>query len=154
MQLHEADRERDDCKADDAIVAAWVALTRAQRGTIGRVEARLKEAGFPPLSWYDALWELEKVGPCGMRPFELERAMLFEQYNLSRLADRLEKAGLVERGACPGDRRGQVLRATEAGQKLRREMWKVYAEAIQEAVGARLSAEDARTLAELLGKLE
>ena len=139
---------------DETAVAAWIGLSRAQRASQGRIEARLKAEKLPPLSWYDALWELEKAGEAGLRPFELERALLFEQYNLSRLADRLAKAELIERGACPEDRRGQVLRISAAGRELRRRMWEVYSRAIEEAVGARLSGAEAASLAALLRKLE
>jgi DNA-binding MarR family transcriptional regulator len=139
---------------DKATTAAWVGLMRAQRLAMACVEARLKEAELPPLSWYDALWELEKAGEEGLRPFELERALLFEQYNLSRLADRLAGAGLISRCACPEDRRGQVLRITDEGRKLRGKMWDVYGKAIEKAIGCRLSAEEAETLAALLKKLE
>jgi DNA-binding MarR family transcriptional regulator len=139
---------------DKATTAAWIGLMRAQRLVMGRVEARLKAAELPPLSWYDALWELEKAGEEGLRPFELEKALLFEQYNLWRLADRLVSAGLIHRCVCPDDRRGQVLRVTEEGRALRREMWKVYGDAIEDAMGCRLSAEEAETLAALLNKLE
>jgi DNA-binding MarR family transcriptional regulator len=35
--------------------------------------------------------------------------MLLAQYNLSRLLDRIERAGLVERRACEDDGRGQLV---------------------------------------------
>lgn len=139
---------------DEAMVAAWIALGRAQRQATARVEARLKAANLPPLSWYDALWELEKAGEEGLRPRELERAMLFEQYNLSRLADRLNKAGLLDRCACPEDRRGQVLRVSAEGRALRRRMWVIYSQAIEEAIGSRLTAQEAQALSSVLKKLE
>jgi DNA-binding MarR family transcriptional regulator len=142
-----------DGKPDEATEAAWIGLARAQRVATANIEARLKAAGLPPLSWYDALWELERAGEAGLRPFELERALLFEQYNLSRLADRLEKAGLIARRAVEADRRGQLLTITLAGRDLRRRMWAVYAPAIQDAVGNRLAAGEAATLAALLKKL-
>lgn len=138
---------------DDKTVAAWIALARAARLATAHIEQRLKEADMPPLSWYDALWELEKAGDCGLRPFELEKALLFEQYNLSRLADRLVGAGLVERGACPEDKRGLKLRISAEGRALRRAMWEVYGAAIEETVGARLTGSEAERLAELLKKL-
>ena len=141
-------------KPDEATTSAWIALMRAQRRAMSLVEARLKEAELPPLSWYDALWELEKAGQQGLRPFELERALLFEQYNLSRLAERLVSAGLVERCECPNDRRGQVLKITPEGRALRDRMWAVYGHAIAKVVGARLGAGEAEALAALLRKLD
>jgi DNA-binding MarR family transcriptional regulator len=142
-----------DRQPDDTTIAAWIGLSRAQRVATASIEARLKAAGFPPLAWYDALWELERADGEGLRPFELERVLLFEQYNLSRLIDRLEKAGLVARRACPDDKRGQVLAITPEGVKLRRDMWGVYGPAIEAAVGAKLDAGEAKALAGLLAKL-
>ncbi len=138
---------------DSSIVDAWIALVQSQKVAVARVEARLKAAGLPALTWYDALWELEKAGEAGLRPFELERALLFEQYNLSRLVDRLEKAGLVDRAPCPDDGRGQMLKISDAGRVLRARMWQTYSSAIDEAVGARLSNDEADRLATLLKKL-
>ena len=136
-----------------ARVRAWIALNRAWTRVSGRVETRLKQAGHPPLAWYDALWELEKVGEGGLRPFELEHALLFEQYNLSRLVERLVRAGLVERRPCADDRRGHVLAITADGLAVRARIWGVYAPAIEAAVGARLSRDEAVSLARLLARI-
>ena len=71
-----------------AIIKAWGRLIRAERTVVGRIEAELKGAGFPSLRWYDVLLELKR-GPEGrLTPGEIEEAVLFEQYNLSRLLDR------------------------------------------------------------------
>lgn len=138
----------------EAAERAWIALMRAQHAAASRIEARLKAAGMPPLAWYDALWELERAGAPGLRPVALERRMLLPQYGLSRLLARLEAEGLVARCPAPGDGRGVIVTATAKGRALRRRMWRAYGPAIAESVGARLSAEEARTLASLLAKLE
>ena len=140
-------------KPGEAVIRAWARLTRAQQRAQGEIEAALKAAGLPPLSWYDVLLETERAGKDGLRPFELERAMLLAQYNLSRLVDRLAAAGLVERRPCDDDGRGHKVAVTEAGRAMRRRMWPVYARAIEQAVGRRLTARQARTLGELLGPL-
>lgn len=140
-------------RPSDNVVLAWARLIRAQHAALSHVEAALKAADLPPLSWYDALLELERVGRSGMRPFELERHLLLPQYGLSRLIGRLESAGYLERLPCEEDGRGQLLRVTKSGRGLRRRMWRVYAKAIQQAVGAHLSEAEAGRLAELLGKL-
>jgi DNA-binding MarR family transcriptional regulator len=137
----------------EAATAAWIALVRAQHAILGAVEAELKRAGFPPLAWYDALLELRRAGPAGLRPYVLEGAMLLAQYNLSRLVDRLAAAGHVRKEPCPEDGRGHVLRITESGRALLRAMWPVYAAAIQRHLGAKLSEAEAGTLAALLRRL-
>jgi len=140
-------------KPTRTVVRAWARLVKAQRAALAAVERALKDAGQPPLAWYDALLELEKAGERGLRPFELERAMLLEQYNLSRLLARMEGTGLIERAVCPEDGRGQVVRISEKGKALRREMWPVYARAIESAVGARLDSKDVEALDAILGRL-
>jgi DNA-binding MarR family transcriptional regulator len=137
----------------ETVIRAWARLVRAQRVALEHVERELKAADLPPLAWYDVLLELERSAPAGLRPFELEEKLLLAQYNLSRLLDRIERAGFVERRACEDDGRGQRLSITPAGKAARRRMWEVYSRAIQAAVGARLSAEEAARLDELLGAL-
>ena len=136
-----------------AIIKAWGRLIRTGRTVAGRIEAELKGAGFPPLAWYDVLLELKR-GPEGrLTPREIEGAVLFEQYNLSRLLDRMEAEGLVRRIPYPGDRRRQWIEITEEGRALQWRMWSVYGPAIDRFVGAKLTEKEAGQLAALLLKL-
>ena len=137
----------------DAVVDAWIALMRAQQAALLKIERAFREAGLPPHSWYDALWELDRAGDAGLRPFEIERQMLIAQSNISRLIDRLEERGYVQRYRCESDRRGQHIVITPAGREMRKRMWPTYAEAITEAVGQHLSERDARIMAGLLERL-
>src|SRR4051812_33998597 len=102
-------------KPTDAAVAAWVRLIRAEREVRTQIETDLKEAGFPSLPWYDVLLELRRAPDGRLTPRELERHLLFEQYNLSRLLDRMEAEGLVRRIPFPGDKRRQLVEITEEG---------------------------------------
>ena len=136
----------------DAAVTAWVSLVRASRHVLGAVEADLKKAGFPPLGWYDVLLELRRA-EAPLRPLELEGRLLLAQSNVSRLVDRLEAAGYVERQPCEEDGRGQVVALTGAGRDLLKRMWPAYRAAIQRRVGAKLPGDRASRLAGLLGDL-
>ena len=137
----------------EAVIRAWTRLNRAQQATLSAVEAELEDAGFPPLGWYDVLLELSRVDDGCMRPFALEQKLLLAQYNLSRLLDRLEKAGYVHRKSCPEDGRGQVVVLTSSGRALVKRMWPAYRAAIARHVGARLNEDEAVRLGVLLGKL-
>ena len=137
----------------DAKIEAWTRLVRAGQSVLSAVEADLKAAGFPPLAWYDALLELNRAEGDGLRPFELQQRMLLAQYNLSRLADRLEAAGYVERRPCEEDGRGHVVVITRQGRALLRRMWPAYAAAIEAHLGAKLSDQEAAALSRTLGKL-
>jgi DNA-binding MarR family transcriptional regulator len=141
------------CILSEEAATAWARLVRVSQVVLSRVEADLKAAGFPPLSWYDALLELERAKPEGLRPYQLQERMLLAQYNLSRLTDRLKKAGYIEREECPKDGRGQVLKVTEKGCALLRSMWLVYRRAIVAHFADKLDANETAALALTLMKL-
>ncbi len=130
---------------------AWARLLRAADLAEQHCANTLRAAGFPPPEWYDVLLALERGG--AQRPRCLQAALGTEQYALSRLLDRIVRAELVTRTPCPDDARGHTLDLTEAGQAMRKAMWPVYAEAIEDALGGRLDEESRATLASLLGPL-
>lgn len=136
----------------ETVVRTWARLTKAQQRALDSIERALKAAKLPPLAWYDVLLELERAGG-SLRPFELEGEMLLAQYNLSRLIDRMQEAGYVERRALKEDRRGQAIVITAAGKTLRRRMWSIHGPAIQAAIGDHLSPKQVDMLSALLGAL-
>ena len=140
-------------KPSDSVISAWIALMRAQQTTLLKIERAFRDAKLPAHSWYDVLWELERAGSKGLRPYEIERQILIAQSNISRLIDRLEEAGYVERRPCEADGRGQVVVITTTGVAIRKRMWPVYASAINEAVGVKVSEREASALATFLSKL-
>jgi DNA-binding MarR family transcriptional regulator len=137
----------------DPVFTAWARLLRAQTHLLNAVERELKQAGLPPLGWYDVLLELSRPGVEGLRPVELEKLLLLAQYNLSRLLDRLEKAGLIERRAVEDDGRGQRVVVTAAGRDLRERMWPLYRDAVRRHFAAKLSDQEIGALARTLGKI-
>jgi DNA-binding MarR family transcriptional regulator len=138
----------------EAVVQAWARLVKAQHRVLGAVEADLKKAGFPPLGWYDVLLALRRSQDKGLRHLEIEAQLLLAQHNVSRLVDRLESAGLVERRPVAEDGRGQLVTITSNGRDLLRRMWPVYRSAITRHVGRKLGGEtQAQALAGLLGLL-
>jgi DNA-binding MarR family transcriptional regulator len=134
-------------------VAAWTRIIRASRSVVGAIEGDVKEAGFPPLSWYDVLLELSRAPDGRLSPGDLESRTLFAQYNLSRLVDRLEAEKLVRRVSYPGDKRRHFVEITGGGTALRETMWPIYAAAIERRLGALLSEEEAGMLAKLLDRI-
>ena len=135
------------------MVRAWARLMKTQQVLLEQIDVKLKQANLPPLAWYDVLLELKRRGTAGLRPSELQHEMLLAQYNLSRLLDRIELAGHIVRRRCEHDGRGQVVVITRSGETLVRRMWPVYARFLRDSIGAPLSDKEARSLAEVLGKL-
>lgn len=153
MQLQVAFGTVMAAQSSDDVQLAWANLVRSGSAVMQRVENELKSRGFPPIAWYDVLWELEKTPEGRLPQGETQARVLLAQYNFVRLLDRLETAGLVRRVACQNDGRSNVLHLTEAGRELRRAMWSVYDAAIARHVGAQLSPDEAVQLANLLSKL-
>ncbi|MDJ0740626.1 MAG: MarR family winged helix-turn-helix transcriptional regulator [Gammaproteobacteria bacterium] len=137
----------------DTTVEAWTAMVSASRRVLERVEGALKAAGLPPLSWYDALLEIERAGKPGIRPFALRERLLLPQYGTSRLIDRIERDGLIEKLACDDDGRGFLVRITAEGRRVRRRMWPVYGKVLAEGFENTASAEQLETLARLCRRI-
>lgn len=136
-----------------SITRVWVRLMCAQRDVLAAIEGDLKAAGLPPLGWYDVLLELTRATEGRLRPFEIERRTLMAQYNLSRLLDRLEDKGLVQREPFGDDGRGRWVGITEEGRATQKRMWAVYSKALHDHVGNKLDDSSADTLSDLLAKL-
>lgn len=135
---------------DNQTIEAWINLVRAYHLTFSNVESALKDADFPSLSWYDVLLELDRVGADGLRPFELQAKVLLPQYGVSRLIARIENAGYLERVSCDNDGRGQHLKITKSGKTLRKKMWRVYGEVLQNKIGQKITEKQATELAATL----
>ncbi|MDW5316150.1 MarR family winged helix-turn-helix transcriptional regulator [Rhizobium sp. PL01] len=136
-----------------SVTRAWVRLMRAQQIVLDAIEQDLKVAELPPLGWYDVLLELARADDGRLRPYEMEQRTLLAQHNLSRLLDRMEKTGLVQREVFSEDGRGRWVMITEAGRAMQARMWRVYAPAIQRHLGDKLDEAQADQLAELLAAL-
>ena len=129
---------------------SWGMLLRAHDKATARVSARVEAAGGLPLDWYGVLLMLEYAPSGRLRVGELVRQVTLSASGLTRLIDRIEAAGLVERHSCPSDRRTFEVVLTPKGREAREQSWPLHAHAVAEEFGARLSDEEAEQLAELL----
>jgi len=137
-------------QAPDPKGHAWALLLSAQARLTAGIEADLARAGLPPLAWYDVLWELEKAAGGRLRMHQLAGRIVLSRSNLSRLADRLEEAGLIAREDCPDDGRGYDLAITRAGRAMRKKIWPVYEDGIERLFSRHVTLDEARAMAEAL----
>ena len=134
-------------------VSAWARLIRVEQALLQKVEQDLKDADLPPLDWYDVLLELDRAADGRLRHRDLHPRLLLAKYNLSRLIDRLEAAGLVHREPSADDARGADIAITAKGRELRRRMWPIYAAAIDRHFASRLSERQIGQLSRVLEAL-
>jgi len=88
----------------------------------------------------------------GVRLSELAEVLQITPRSATEVADGLQERGLVERAADPADRRAVLLRPTETGRRVHREVDQARA-AESEELFARLSVEDRAALGRILRTL-
>jgi len=137
---------------DDPKSHAWALLLSAQATLIEKIEAALAQAKLPPLAWYDVLRELEKAEGGSLRMHELAGRIVLSRSNLTRLADRLEDAKLIERTHTRHDRRGYDCVVTRAGLAMRKKMSPVYKAEIERLFSRHVTVEEARTIGVALAR--
>jgi len=143
----------EDGYPTDEETALWVAINRAQQSVYRSMDSVLKTNKLPPLRWYDVLWSIERAGRSGIRPFEMERTLIFEQSNLSRLLRRMIDEGLIEETQDQNDKRGKIINITASGLMVRRKMWTVYGPLIHLHMREVCERYDADFVASVLTKL-
>jgi DNA-binding MarR family transcriptional regulator len=88
-----------------------------------------------------------------MRMAELAAKVIVSRSNVTRLADRLEEAGLVVRMSCPQDGRSTYCVITDKGRAMRARMWTVYRRQIERLFGQHLAAREAEEMASMFERI-
>ena len=130
----------------------WESLFRAQVAVMRRLQSGPAFRNLA-VNEYDVLFTLSRCPSGWLRLNELNDNVLLSQSSLSRLVDRLEKRGLVERTPAPDDGRGVLLKLTEEGAALQKEIGREHVRDIAELVGPALTAAEQRELLRLTEKL-
>jgi DNA-binding MarR family transcriptional regulator len=97
-------------------LAAWRGLLKVHSATIAELDAELEQEHGMPLSSYEVLLHLHDAPDCSLRMGQLAERLFLSRSGLTRLIDRLVRAGLVERAECESDRRGSYARLTAEGR--------------------------------------
>jgi DNA-binding MarR family transcriptional regulator len=126
---------------------AWRGVLNAHAAVIERAERALAETGLPPLAWYDVLWAVRRAPGRRARMAELAEGLTVSRGGLTKLADRLEGAGLLRREAADDDGRGVYAIITGAGEEMLRRMWDVYSRVLRETLVDAMDAGEAGTIA-------
>jgi DNA-binding MarR family transcriptional regulator len=133
--------------------SVWALFLTAHAVLTEQIETRLAAAELPPLAWYDVLWALERADSQRLRMSELATQVVLSRSNLTRLVDRLEQAGLVDRQRSEDDRRGAFAVLTPEGRAMRKGMWPVYQAAIKELFEDVVSDTEAAAMGRALRRL-
>ncbi len=133
-------------------LALWQDFLRAHAQVSDRIEDDLQErAGFP-VTWYDVLFHLSEAPKGKMRMLDLADKVRFSRSGLTRLVDRIEHAGYIEREPDPQDRRGVAAVLTAAGRQARRRAAPTYARCVDRYFVGALTRADQKALRTVLRK--
>ncbi|MFI0424404.1 MarR family winged helix-turn-helix transcriptional regulator [Spongiactinospora sp. 9N601] len=115
------------------------------------------EAGLAPLNVsmaeYSVLSLLGEAGEKGMRMSDLAERRLMSTGGFTRLADRLEQRGLIERRRSAADGRGFDVTLTTEGRALLRKAWRQQYQDLHRLFFDRLDDDDLRALAGIWDRL-
>jgi DNA-binding MarR family transcriptional regulator len=131
---------------------AWRAVVTSHAAVTDRVQKALTAADLPPLSWFELLLAIERSPTGRPRMSELAEWLTLSRGGITKLVDRLEQAGYIERLSCSDDRRSLQAELTGPGKEMLEEMRAVYEVELGRHLSA-LSAEEAELITAALGKV-
>ena len=129
---------------------AWRALMELHATIVDAIERQLHDGGAVPIAWFEVLLRLSRTPDASMRMQDLAGVLLLSRSGVTRLADRLETAGLIERRTCATDRRGTLAVLTDAGREAIERAQPLVHGALDEHFARHVSKADARSLRSIL----
>jgi len=127
-------------------LSAWRLFIKTHSQIIENIEMDLAEQKRVPLTTYDVLIELFEAPNRKLRLGDLKQKVILSKSGLTRLLDRLEREGLIQREKSEEDRRGAYAILTAEGEKQLRQAWPIYARGIKRYFAALLSDEEVQAL--------
>jgi DNA-binding MarR family transcriptional regulator len=115
---------------------AWGDFLAAHAALEPILNRELEAACGLPLRWLDVLAQLHATPHKRLSMTELANAVLLSKSGLTRLVDRIEEAGLVQRASAPGDRRSLLIVLTPSGEKTLKRAVPIHEDGIRRHFGA------------------
>jgi len=138
---------------DRTYIDAWRSLAGATSALATRIELAFAAEELPPLAWYEILDGLSVAPEQSLRMGELAELLPISKGGMTKMVDRIVANGLVERRACPTDRRVSYVALTDAGIETLDRMRPIYEQQIEEHLAGALSREEAAALTTALGPI-
>ncbi len=151
MRAMDTSRPRDH--ADEQGMQAWTRFLQAHAAVSRRLESELQGECDISLAEYEALLHLSVAQDGRMRMSELASSLLLSRSGVTRLVDRLEAGGAVERRTCPSDARGSFAAITDVGRARLRVATPVHLRGVREHFLGRIPTDEVDPLARTLGRL-
>jgi DNA-binding MarR family transcriptional regulator len=128
-------------------LAAWRGLLRVHSALVKALDAELVAGHDLPLSSYEVLINLQAAPGRRRRMAELADSVLLSRSGMTRLVDRLEREGLLERDTCTSDGRGTFAVLTDAGEAMLRRARATHLDGVRERFLRHFAEHELRALA-------
>src|SRR3954469_2537007 len=129
-------------------LGAWRGLLRVHTALVKALDAELTAAHDLPLSSYEVLITLDSAPNRKRRMAELADSTLLSRSGMTRLVDRLEDKGLLERDTCTDDGRGCFAVLTEKGAELLKSARPTHLDGVRERFLSHFSDDELRLFAD------
>lgn len=136
------DRPREAISPRDPRLAGWRSFLTAYSMITRQLDEELRDETGLSLFEYAALLQLAEAEDRRLRMSELALGIVLTRSGVTRLVDRLERDGLVERAQCADDGRGSEAMLTQRGLERLRAASKVHLRGIDDYYFGQVSDED------------
>jgi DNA-binding MarR family transcriptional regulator len=133
---------------------AWGGFLRSHTLVYQELGRRLVKTHGMSMSAYEVLLRVTWAGRAGMRMSDLAAQVLMTSGGLTRVADRLERDGLIERVRSADDMRGYVAHITPAGRRALRSANKRHLADVRELFLEHVSEEELEVLARVWRRIK
>ena len=148
---NDSNRRAADSHSKNAL-RAWLQLTKCAKRIEGRINSYFVRDHSSSLSRFDVLANLERMPNDTASTTQLAKMLLASKGNITRLLDRMEDDGLIERRPNQVDRRVSDIHLADKGSELFSSMAADH-EQWTDDIFRVLTNDEVKTLIQLIGKL-
>jgi DNA-binding MarR family transcriptional regulator len=130
-------------------LGAWRGLLRVHSALVKALDAELLAGHDLPLTSYEVLINLQAAPDRRRRMAELADGVLLSRSGMTRLVDRLEREGLLERDPCTDDGRGTFAVLTHKGEALLAEARRTHLDGVRDRFLQHFAPDELRSLGAL-----
>jgi DNA-binding MarR family transcriptional regulator len=131
---------------------AWRLLLETHRDLVVRLDRELRSGVGLELLYYDVMLHVTEAGGA-RRMTDLAEAVVVSKSGFTSVVDRMERAGLIERRADPGDRRATRIVLTSEGEARFREAAAYHRDVVHGIFTSLLTEEEAEVFVSVLERV-
>jgi len=138
---------------NDRWMASWLSLVRTHARLWDEIETQMRKDHGLTMARYDVLATLVNAGG-RLRLSDLASSILLSQSGVSKLLDRMERSGLVQREPDPSDGRSAFATITARGRSMEEGARQGHHDLLRRVFGDTLDDRDLDDLARVMARID